>query len=146
MTDRLFCTTQRKNCLEKELQDFWSRWRCRRHTLPPHATIERINNYISKSITSRTVRKLSCMEVQQQGFKGATFIQMGGRGAELWRWAERPGVMVWCAEAVVVAAEGMIPHSWKVDKKQEAYFGNKQSQPQARPHSPRFQLWEDKSP
>ena len=35
------------------------------------------------------------------------------------------------------------PHSCVVDKNQERYLGSKQSQPQARLCSPRFQCWEN---
>ena len=71
-----------------------------------------------------------------QEFKEATFIQMS-------RWG---GVMKTSREAVVAAVERAVPHSCVVDKNQERYFGSKQSQPQARPHSPGFQHQEDKPP
>ena len=48
-------------------------------------------------------------------------------------------------EAVVVV-EQMVPHLHVVDKSQEGYLGCKQSQQQARLHSPGCQHWEDKSP
>ena len=66
-----------------------------------------------------------------QGFKEATFIQMGGR---------RGRDTVWCQEAVeaLVAVEWVVPHSHVVDENREGYLGSKRSQPQARPHSPGF--------
>ena len=51
---------------------------------------------------------------------------------------------VWQREVVI--AERRVSHSCVVDKNQEGYLGSKgylgseQSQPQARPHSPEFQL------
>ena len=40
----------------------------------------------------------------------------------------------------------MIPHSCMVDKNQKGYVNSEWSQTQARPHSPGFQHWENKSP
>ena len=48
-------------------------------------------------------------------------------------------------EMAVVVVGQMVPHSYVVGKNQEGYFGSERSQPQARPHSPGFQHWEDRS-
>ena len=57
------------------------------------------------------------MKSNNQGFKEATFIQMGMRGGV----AERRRDMVWCREATVTA-EGTIPQSHMVDESREGYL------------------------
>ena len=52
---------------------------------------------------------------------------------------------MWWGE-VEATAEWVVPHPCVVDKNWEGYLGSKRYQPQARSHSPAFQLWEDKSP
>ena len=94
-----------------------------KHTLPPHTTTEKIttrpqNKYHPAPSENRAVWKSN-----HQGFKEATFIQMGRRGREAWR--------QWCGEAV----EQADPRSCGVDKNRDGYLGSKG-----------FQRQEDKSP
>ena len=66
-------------------------------------------------------------------------------GVEIWKGAERLDDKIWHGEVAAVVEQG-VPHSCVVDNNQEGYLRSEKSQPQARPNSPSFQLWEDKSP
>ena len=80
------------------------------------------------------------MKSNNQGFKEATFIQMGMR----WGVAERRRDMVWCREATAVAEDR---HGWShinvwwIEIGRETLGASDHS-----PQSPGFQHHKDKSP